>query len=107
MMNEDGTDGGLIQDDPEESASNYGGSVGWVTDSKALAHRWDSDSSTDYVVMSVRWKKEEELKVAGAELALRINGQATQAWIDRGSPISIFTIGELRRTLGVCNVRLQ
>ena len=57
--------------------------------------------------MSVRWKKEEELKVAGAELALRINGQATQAWIDRGSPISIFTIGELRRTLGVCNVRLQ
>ena len=65
MINEDGTDGGIIQDDPEESASNYGGSVGWVTDSKAPAHGWDSDNSTDYVVMSVRRKKEEELKVAG------------------------------------------
>ena len=77
---------------------NYGGSVGWVTDSKAPAHGWDSDSSTDYVVMSVRRKKEEELKAAGAKLDLRINGQATQAWIDSGSPISIFTIGELKRT---------
>ena len=32
MMIEDGTDGGLIQDDPEENAFNYGGSVGWLTD---------------------------------------------------------------------------
>ena len=107
LINKDGTESGLIQDDPEESASNYGGSVGWVTDSKARAHGWDSESSTDYVLMSVRRKKDEELKVAGAKLALRINGQATQAWIDSGSPISIFTIGESRRTLGACNVRLQ
>ena len=57
--------------------------------------------------MSVRRKQEEELKIAGAKLALRINGHATQAWIDCGSPISIFTIGELKRTLGTCNVRLQ
>ena len=51
MINEDGTDGGLVQDYPEESASNYRSSVGWVTDSKAPAHGWDSDSSTEYVVM--------------------------------------------------------
>ena len=74
LIHEDGIDGGLIQDDPEESVSNYGGSVGWVTDSKAPAYGWDSDSSTDYIVMSVRRKKEEELKVVGAKLALRING---------------------------------
>ena len=65
MINEDGTDGGLVQDYPEESASNYGSSVGWVTDSKAPAHGWDSDSSTEYVVMSIRRKEEEELRVAG------------------------------------------
>ena len=47
------------------------------------------------------------MKIAGAKLALRINGRKTQAWIDSGSPISIFTIGELKRTLGLCNVRLQ
>ena len=104
MINEDGTDGGIEQDYPEESVSNYGSSVGWVTDSKAPAHGWDSDSSTEYVVMSIRRKKEEELRVAGAKLALKINGKATQAWIDSGPPISIFTIGELKRTLGTANV---
>ena len=57
--------------------------------------------------MSVRRMKEEELKVAGAKLVLWIDGQATQAWIDSGSQISIFTIGELKCTLGACNVRLQ
>ena len=107
MINEDGTDGGIAQDYPEESASNYGSSVGWVTDSKAPAHGWDSDSSTEYVVMSIRRKEETELRVAGAKLALKINGKATQAWIDSGSPISIFTIGELKRTLGTANVQLK
>ena len=107
MINEDDTNGGTTQDYPEESASNYGSSVGWVTDSKTPAHGWDSDSSTEYVVMSIRRKEETELKVAGAKLALRINGKATQAWIDSGSPISIFTIGELKRTLGTVNVQLK
>ena len=65
MINEDGTDGGIEQDYPEESVSNYGSSVGWVTNSKAPAHGWDSDSSTEFVVMSVRRKEEEELRVAG------------------------------------------
>ena len=64
LIHEDGTDKGLLQNDPEESVSNYGGSVGWVTDSKAPAHGWDSDSSTDYLVMSIRRKQEEELKRA-------------------------------------------
>ena len=107
MINEDDTEGGIAQDYPEQSASNYGSSVGWVTDSKAPAHGWDSDSSTEYVVMSIRRKEETELRVAGAKLALRINGKATQAWIDSGSPISIFTIGELKRTLGTVNVLLK
>ena len=57
--------------------------------------------------MSIRRKEEEELRVAGAKLALKINGRTTQAWIDSGSPISIFTIGELKRTLGACNVQLM
>ena len=65
LIHEDGTEGELIQNDPEENASSYGSSVGWVSDSNAVAHGWDSNSSTDYVVMSVRRKQEEELKVAG------------------------------------------
>ena len=50
--------------------------------------------------MTIRRKKGEELKVAGAKLALKIIEQPTQAWIDSRSPISIFTIGELKGTLG-------
>ena len=81
LIHEDGTEGELIRNDPEENVSNYGSSVGWVSDSNGVAHGWDSDSSTEYVVMSFR-RKHEELKVAEAKLALPINGHATQAWID-------------------------
>ena len=47
------------------------------------------------------------MKVAAAKLALKMNGHSTQAWIDSGSPISFFTIGELKRTLGKQKVQLQ
>ena len=57
--------------------------------------------------MSVTRKQEEELKVAGPKLALKINGHLTQAWTDSGLPISSFTIGELKGTLGTRNVQLQ
>ena len=104
LIHKDGTKGELTQNDPE---ANYESSVGWVTDSNAVAHGWDSDSSADYVIMSVRRKQEEELKVSGAKLALKINDYSTQAWIDSGSPVSIFTLGELKRTLGARTVQLH
>ena len=107
LIHKNGTDGELVENDPEENVSNYGISVRWVTDSNAVTHGWDSDSSTDYDVMSVRRKQEEELKVVGAKLALRINGHGTQAWIDSGSSVSTFTIKELKRTIGTCYVRLR
>ena len=107
LIHKDGTEGELTQNDPEENVSNYESSVGWVTDSNAVAHEWDSDSSADYVIMSLRRKQEEELKIAGAKLALKINVYSTQAWIDSGSPVSILTIGEIKRTLGTRNVQLH
>ena len=36
-----------------------------------------------------------------------MNGKSTRVWIDSGSPISIFTIGELGRTLGVSGIKLD
>ena len=57
--------------------------------------------------MSIRRKEEQELRVAWAKLALKINEKATQAWIDSGSPISNLNIEELKRTLGACNVHLK
>ena len=57
--------------------------------------------------MSIKQRKEEELEVAGKKLAFKINGYSTQFWVDSGSPISIFIIGDLKRTLGKQNVQLQ
>ena len=92
LIHEDGTKGDP-QQDQDDTAFHYGSSVGWVNDPNDEVHGWDSDSSTDFIVMSTKRRKEEELKVAGAKLALKIKGNSTQAWIDSGVPISIFTIG--------------
>ena len=61
----------------------------------------------DYMVMAVKHERFTELKVAGAQLPIRINGKASRVWIDSGSPISIFTIGELRRALGASGLKLD
>ena len=59
------------------------------------------------MVMAVKHERFTELKVAGAQLPIRINGKASRVWIDSGSPISIFTIGELRRALGASGLKLD
>ena len=76
----------------------HASSIGWVNPRKNSS---DIDSSDgDYRVMAVRHKKLTEFKIAGVQLSIGINGRASRVWIDNGSPISIFTIGEQRRTLG-------
>ena len=40
-------------------------------------------------------------------MPIGINGNSTRVWIDSGSPISIFTIGELKRTLGASGIKLD
>ena len=57
--------------------------------------------------MSIKTRNKTELRVAGAKLPIARHGKRTSVWIDSGSPISIFTIGELRRTLGTTGVHLS
>ena len=84
----------------DEEASQHASSIGWVKRNKPLVHMLDSSSlDGDYMVIALRHKRFTELKVAGAQLPIRTNGKAGRVWIDSGSPISIFTIGELRRNL--------
>ena len=106
---------GLIQN--QEDVSEIGGaedaysqpenSVGWVNTPDKRQKSWDSDSSGDYVVMSIKSRKETELKVDGARLPIKINGRQTNVWIDNGSPISTFTVGELKRTLDTAGVNVK
>ena len=57
--------------------------------------------------MSIKSRNKTELRVAGAKLPIAKNGKTTSIWIDSGSPVSIFTIGEIRRTLGTNGVHLS
>ena len=70
-------------------------------------HSWSSESSDDYMVMAIRRKKETLLKVAGPKLKIYINGHPMNIWIDSGSPISILTLDDLRRTVGRAGINLK
>ena len=75
---------------------------------KSSVNSRDSSSSDgDYRVMAIKHKRSTELKIAGAQLPIKLNGKSTRVWIDSESPISIFTIGELRRTLGASGTKLD
>ena len=91
----------------EDDASQHEISVGWENTPQDCIRSWDSVTSKDYMVMAIRSKKNAELKVVGAKLSIKINGRKTTVWIDSGSLISLFTIGELRKTLGAAGINLQ
>ena len=96
------------QEGIEDNISQHESSVRWVYTPTPTRqqHSWDSDRSGDYLVTSIRSKNKTELRVAGAKLLVAISGKKTSVLIDNGSPISIFTIGELNRTLGAAGVNL-
>ena len=93
--------------DAEDAYSQHENSVGWVNTPDKRQISWDTDSSGDYVVRAIKSRKETELKVTGARLPIKINDMQTNVWIDSGSPISIFTVGELKRTLGTAGVKVK
>ena len=105
---------GLIQGDElfeeEDTPSDDVGpqvganSVGFV---KREHHSWSSESSDDYMVMAIRRKKETVSKVARPKLKIYINGHPMNIWIDSGSPISILTLEDLRRTVGRAGINLK
>ena len=96
-----------LENSADEEASQHASSIGWVN-KNPVVNSWDPNSSDgDYMVMAIKHKRFTELKSAGAQLPIKINGISFRVWIDSGSPISIFTIGELRRTLGASNLKLD
>ena len=106
-MIRENADDSHLENSADEEASQHASSIGWVN-KNPVVHSWDSSSSDgDYMVMAIKHKRVTELKVAGAQLPIKVNGKPTRVWIDSGSPISIFTIGELRKTLGTSGVKLD
>ena len=60
------------------------------------------------MVMAIKRKKETLLKVAGPKLKIYINGgHPMNIWIDSGSPISILTLDDLKKTVGRTGINLK
>ena len=95
--------------DAEDTPSDDVGSqvaINSVSFVKREDHSWSSESSDD-MVMAIRRKKETPLKIAGSKLKIYINGHPMNIWIDSGSPISILTLDDLRKTVGRAGINLK
>ena len=58
--------------------------------------------------MSIKRKKNEtELKIPGARVQVEVSGKKMWLWIDSGSPMTIFSITDLKTALGKANIQIQ
>ena len=48
-----------------------------------------------------------ELKISGAKVQVEVSGKKMWLWVDSGSPVTIFSMTELKATLGKTNFHLQ
>ena len=48
-----------------------------------------------------------ELKIPGARVQVEVSGKKKWLWFDSGSPVTIFSMTDLKTTLGKANIQLQ
>ena len=67
-----------------------------------------TSGSDNYMVMSIKRKRNQtELKIPGTRVQVEESGKKMWLWIDSGSPVTIFSINDLKITLGKVNIQLQ
>ena len=83
-------------------------------DQEALVNQQESgeneimtSGSDDYMVMSIKKKNVTELKITGARVQVEVTGKKTWLWVDSGSPVTIFSMMDLKTTLGKTNIQLH
>ena len=82
--------------------------VSWVNQQGCEENESMTSGSDDYMVLSIKRKKNEtELKIPGARVQVEVSGKKMWLWIDSGSPVTIFSINDLKTTLGKPNIQLQ
>ena len=82
--------------------------VAWVNQQGSGENESMTSGSDDYMVMSIKRKKNvTELKIPGARVQVAVSGKKMWLWIDSGSPVTIFSMTDLKRTLGKANIQLQ
>ena len=82
--------------------------VAWVNQQGSGENESMTSGSDDYMVMSIKRKKNvTELKIPGARVQVAVSGKKMWLWIDSGSPVTIFSMTDLKRTLAKANIQLQ
>ena len=82
--------------------------VSWVNQRGSGENESMTSGSDNYMVMSIKRKKNEtELKIPGARVQVEVSGKKMWLWIDSGSPVTIFSITDLKTALGKANIQLE
>ena len=82
--------------------------VAWLNHQGSGEKESMTSGSDGYMVMSTkRQKNVTELKIPGARVQVEESGIKMRLWIDSGSPVTIFSLTDLKTTLGKANIQLQ
>ena len=105
---------GIVRDETEHHQSTQNVNdlnedpVSWVNQQGSEENESMTSGLDDYMVMSIKRKKNEtELKIPGARVQVEVSGKKMWLWIDSGSPVTIFSITDLKTALGKANIQLQ
>ena len=105
---------GLVRDENEHHQSMQSVTelaedpVAWVNQQGSGENESMTSGSDDYMVMSInRRKNETQLKIPGTRVKVEVAGTKMWLWIDSGSPVTIFSMTDLKTTLGKANIQLQ
>ena len=81
--------------------------VAWVNQQQSGENESMTSGSDNYIVTSIKKKNVTELKIPGARVQVEVLGRKMWLWVDSGSPVTIFSITDLKATLGKTNIQLQ
>ena len=82
--------------------------VAWVNQQQGCGeNRSISSGSDDHMVMSIRKKNAIELKISSGRVKVQVSGKKMWLWVDSGSPVTIFSVTDLKTTLSKTNLQQQ
>ena len=104
---------GLVRDENEHHQSMHSvdnaseDQVAWVNQQGRGEKESMTSESYDYMVISIKKKNVIELKIPRARVQVEVSGKKVWLWVDSGSPVTIFSMTDLKATLGKTDILLQ
>ena len=105
---------GLARDENEHHQSTHSVDIAPSEDQVARVNQQGnrengsaSSASDDYMVMSIKKKNVMEVKIPGARDQVEVSGRKMWLWVDSGSPVTNFSMTDLKATLDKTNFQPQ